>query len=439
MPVKQNAKKSRKQREGSFSFLKNPETRKRILFTLMVLAIYRIGSAIPVPGVDTTLLKLSLGQSSVLNLMNMLGGGSLERLSIFAMGVGPYITASIIVQLLSMDVIPALSEMREEGHKGQQKLNNVTKYVGLALALIQGFSLIYGFDKQYSILPNASVADYLFIVTTLTAGTMILVWLGDQIAAKGIGNGLSMIIFAGIVANIPSNFANAYSVALGGGYSPEGMLSFAGYVLFYVAIILLVLVMELSIRKIPVQYAGRLASGNNISFIPFKINSASVLPVIFASSTISAPQIILSFVNAKAYQKVASFLDLSKPFGICLYAVLIVVFAFFYTDLQMDPDEIAKNLNKNHGFIPGIRAGSETNKYIKDTLHRITVYGTAALLVVALIPHILPLVTKLPASAGIGGTGIIIAVGVALETVKQLQADETKTKYEFYSKGGIFQ
>lgn len=429
---------SRREREGNFGFLKNQETVKKILFTLAILAIYRIGSAIPVPGVDTTLLRLSLGQSTILGLINMLGGGSLERLSIFAMGVGPYITASIIVQLLSMEVIPALNDMRQEGKKGQQKLNNVTKYVGLVLALIQGFSLIYGFDKQYGILPGASFADYLFIVVILTAGTMTLVWFGDQIAMKGVGNGLSMIIFAGIVSNLPSNFIGTYRSLMAEGVTTSGIALFAGYVLFHILIILLVLVMELSQRQIPVQYAGRLANGSNINFIPFKINSASVLPVIFASSVISAPQIILSFINAGAYRKVSDFLSFSKPTGLIIYAVLIVAFSFFYTDLQMEPDEIAKNLNKNHAFIPGIRAGGETNKYIKDTLHNVTVYGTLFLLIVALVPHVLPLITPLPANSGVGGTGVIIAVGVALETIKQLQTEETKDKYSDYVKGGIF-
>ena len=429
---------TRREREGNFGFLKNPETVKKILFTFMILAIYRIGSAIPVPGVDTTLLKLSLGQNSIFSLINMLGGGSLERLSIFAMGVGPYITASIIVQLLSMDVIPALNEMRQEGQKGQQKLNNVTKYVGLVLAAIQGFSLIYGFDKQYQIMPGASFADYLFIVVILTAGTMTLVWFGDQIAMKGVGNGLSMIIFAGIVANIPANFINTYRSLMSGGVTGTGIVAFAGYVAFHILIIILVLIMELSQRKIPVQYAGRLANGSNINYIPFKINSASVLPVIFASSVISAPQIILSFINPNAYQKVSDFLSFSKPTGLLLYTALIIVFSFFYTELQMEPDEIAKNLNKNHAFIPSVRAGGETNKYIKNTLYNVTVYGTLFLLVVALIPYILPLVTPLPANSGVGGTGVIIAVGVALETIKQLQTEETKDKYSDYVKGGIF-
>ena len=429
---------TRAQREGNLKFLKNPETVKKILFTLMILAIYRIGSAIPVPGVDTTLLRLSLENNSVFGLMNMLGGGSLERLSIFAMGVGPYITGSIIVQLLSMEVIPALDEMRKEGKKGQEKLNNITKYVGLALALVQGFSLIYGFDKQYGILPGATIADYLFIVVILTAGTMTLVWFGDQIAMKGVGNGLSMIIFAGIVANIPTNIINTYNNLLGVEASAGGIATFIAYLVFCLLIIVLVLVMELSSRRIPVQYAGRLANGSNINYLPFKINSASVLPVIFASSVLSAPQIILSFVNADAYRTVSNFLNIAKFPGLLIYAALIVFFSFFYTDLQMEPDEIAKNLNKNHAFIPGVRAGGETNKYIKDTLHNVTVYGTIALLIIALIPYIMPMITSLPENSGIGGTGIIIAVSVALETIKQLQAEDAKDKYSDYVKGGIF-
>lgn len=432
-----------KKKENDFSFLKEKKTWQRIGFTFLILAIYRIGSTIPVPGTDTSMMKLLLSQNSVFALMNMFGGGSLERMSIFAMGVGPYITASIVVQLLSMDVIPYLASLRDEGKKGQQKLNEITKYVGLVLTIVQATSLVYGFDKQYHIMTDTTFTSYLFTVIVMTAGSMTLVWFGDQIALKGIGGGLSMIIFAGIVSNMPASFAQAFAVTAAS-KTAAGVISFIIYCAVFVAIILLVLGMELAVRKIPVHYAGRTVKGGNMTYIPFRINSASVLPVIFASSVISAPQIILSFVNVDIYQKVSSFLSLQKPFGLILYAVLIVVFDFVYTEMQVSPTEIANILKKNNGLIPGIRAGSETINYLTSTLRHLTVFGASGLLVVALIPYLVPMLTQLPSSMGIGGTGIIIVVGVALETIRQLQAENTKVRYKDYvnyktfERGGIF-
>ena len=423
-----------KRKADSYAFLKDKEYIKRILFTFALLAIYRIGSSIPVPGVDASTIKILFSENSIFGLMNMMGGGALERMSIFAMGVGPYITASIIIQLLSMDVIPALSEMREQGKKGQAKLNNITKYLGLIMTVIQGASLVYGFDKTYGIMTNKAVSGYIFVITVMTAGSMILVWFGDQIAMKGIGSGLSMIIFAGIVANIPAEFAQAFQTMAGSG-EMKGYLSFALYVVCYVIIILLVLVMELAQRKIHVYYAGKTTSGSNMTYIPIKINTASVLPVIFASSVITAPQIILSFINANAYNAVSKVLSFSNPFGLILYAVLIVFFEFFYTDLQLDPSEMAKNLSKANGFVPGVRAGSETVNFFKKTIHKVTFYGTIGLLIVALVPYLIPLLTHLPSSFGLGGTGLIIVAGVALETLKQLTTENTKVKYKDFTSG----
>ena len=425
---------NKKKSTDSYAFLKDKNYVKRILFTFALLAVYRIGSSIPVPGIDASTVRILFSQNTLFGLMNMMGGGSLERMSIFAMGVGPYITASIIIQLLSMDVIPALSDMREEGKKGQAKLNDVTKYLGLILTVIQAASLVYGFDRNYHIMSDPSTANYLFVIIVMTAGSMILVWFGDQIAMKGIGNGISMIIFAGIVSNIPAEFVQAYQSLAGGG-EPSGYIAFAIYIVTYITIILLILVMELAKRKIPVHYAGKTMNGSNMTYIPIKINSASVLPVIFASSVITAPQILLSFFSPDTYTHVSGFLSFSNPVCLIIYAFLIVFFEFFYTDLQLAPDEIAKNLNKSNGFIPGVRAGSETTRYIKDTIHKVTVFGAIGLLIVALIPHIIPLITPLPSSFGIGGTGLIIVVGVALETLKQLTTENTQVKYKDYVSG----
>jgi len=417
------------------SMFKNKEIRNKILFTLAMLLIYRIGAAIPTPGVNAAALAGQLSENGIFNMMNLLGGGALERLSIFAMGVSPYITASIIIQLLSMDVIPALTEMAKSGQTGRQKMEKVTRYLGVVLSFVQAYSLVYGFDKQYGILENPSLAGYLYTATVMTAGTMFVIWLGDKISSKGIGNGLSMIIFAGIVSNIPAQFVQVYQILAGGTSRGElfnGLLQYALYIVLYLAVILFVIIMETAVRRIPIQYtnsSNQRGGNNNVTYLPFKINSASVIPVIFAQSIITAPQIIVSFFNHELYTKMSNVLSLTKPFGLCLYAVLIILFTFFYTELQVDPDQVADNLSKSGAYIPGIRPGNETRQYLHKVLSRITVLGAVALMIIAVIPYILPMFTSLPASTAVGGTGIIIVVGVAMETVSQLKGQLTQKSY----------
>lgn len=416
------------------SLFRNKEIRKKIFFTLAMLLIYRIGSAIPVPGVDSTALSSQISDNSILSMMNLLGGGALERLSVFAMGVTPYITASIIIQLLSMDVIPALTEMTKSGQTGRMKMEKVTRYLGVVLSFVQAFSLVYGFDVQYKVLENANLSGYLYTATVMTAGTMFLVWLGDRISMKGIGNGLSIIIFSGIVSNMPSSFVQVYKVLTGGSTQGEmfnGLLLFALYILMFLAIIIFVIIMETAVRKIPVQYTNgtTIRSGADMTFLPLKINSASVIPVIFAQSIMTAPQIIISFFNTDLYNTLNNYLSLSKPTGLAIYAVLTILFTFFYTDLQVDPDQIAENLGKSGAYIPGIRPGNETKSYLHKVLNRITVLGAIGLTIVAVIPYLLPMVTSLPSSSAIGGTGIIIVVGVAMETMNQLKGQLTQKQY----------
>ena len=425
---------------GTFaSMFKNKETRNRIFFTLAMLLIYRVGSAIPVPGVNAEALAASIADNSIFNMMNLLGGGTLERLSVFAMGIGPYITASIIIQLLSMDVIPALTEMAKSGQTGRQKMDRVTRYLGVVLAFVQATSLVYGFDKQYQILENSGLSGYLFTATVLTAGTMFLLWIGDRISMKGIGNGISIIIFSGIVSNMPASFVQTWNILAGGTTQGElfnGILQFVLYCLLYLAIIIFVVIMETAVRKIPIQYtnSSNLRRGNDITFLPLKINSASVIPVIFAQSIMTAPQIIISFFNTDLYNKLNSFLSLNKPLGLGIYALLTILFTFFYTDLQVDPDKVAENLSKSGAYIPGIRPGNETRTYLHKVLNRITVLGAMFLTVVAVIPYLLPMVTSLPQSTAIGGTGIIIMVGVAMETVAQLKGQLTQKSYRGFLK-----
>lgn len=421
------------------SLFKNKEIRKKIFFTLAMLLIYRVGSAIPCPGVDSAALSQQISDNSVLSMMNLLGGGALEKLSVFAMGVTPYITASIIIQLLSMDVIPALTEWSKSGQTGRMKIEKTTRYLGVVLSFVQAYSLVYGFDKQYAVLQDSKLSTYLFTATVLTAGTMFLIWIGDRISMKGIGNGLSIIIFGGIVANMPTSFAQVYQILVGGNSNGEvfnGVLQFTLYCLVYLAVVIFVIIMELAMRKIPIQYTNSSTSrgGNDITYLPLKINSASVIPVIFAQSIMTAPQIIISFFNTDLYNTLSSFLSLSEPCGLAIYAVLTILFTFFYTDLQVDPDTVAENLGKSGAYIPGIRPGNETKTYLHKVLNRITVLGAIGLTIIAVIPYLLPMFTSIPSSTAIGGTGIIIVVGVAIETMGQLKGQLTQKQYHGFLK-----
>lgn len=411
------------------------EIRKRILFVIFIMAVYRLGSSIPVPGVNTSVLAAGISDNSVLAMMNMLGGGALEKLSVFAMGVNPYITASIIVQLLSMDVIPAWTEWAKSGEKGRRKLEKTTRYFSLILGFVQAWALVYGFDRQYSILESSKISSYLFTVVILTSGSMILLWLADQISTKGIGNGVSMIIFGGIVSNIPALLSQTWNVLVKGSTGGEafnGIMQFALYLLFYLALTVFVVIMETATRRVPIQYANSgssLTSNRNVTYLPIKLNSASVIPVIFAQSIITAPQIVISFFNQQLYTKLNTMFSLTSALGLTVYAVLILLFTFFYVDLQMDTHEIADNLKKSNAFIPGIRAGKDTETYLHKVIHRITSIGAVSLMILAILPYLLAKVTNLSTITGIGGTGIILIVGIALETIGQIRSAETKKNY----------
>ena len=422
------------------NLFKNKEIRKKILFTLAMLFIYRLGAAIPAPRVNSLAISAAIMDNSILSMMNLLGGGALERLSIFALGVGPYITASIIIQLLSMDVIPSLTEMSKSGQTGKMKLDKITRYLAVVLAMVQGGTMIWAFDNGAfngisGIIENGNLAVYLYIATVLTAGTLFLLWIGDRISQFGIGNGVSMIIFSGIVANIPFNFVQVYKTFVDSSSNTamfNGILTFIAYIAMYILIIVLVVFMQLAERKIPIQYtSSSLQRGKqDMNFLPLKINSASVVPVIFASAIMTAPVTIANFFPPNTFTVfLGDVLNLQKPMGLCIYAVLIVFFTFFYTNLQVDPQKIADDLGKSGTYIPGIRPGNETKEYVSKVLNRITVLGACFLLFIALIPYLLTMFTTLPASVSIGGTGIIIVVGVAMETMTALKGQLTQKKY----------
>ncbi|MBQ1478077.1 MAG: preprotein translocase subunit SecY [Erysipelotrichaceae bacterium] len=417
-------------------FINNKDTRKRILFTLLILFIFRLGAAIPAPGIDTRLF--SLEGHNILTMMNLLGGGSLEQMSIFSLGVGPYITASIIVELLSMDIIPALAEMAKSGKKGRQQMDMITRYLGVAMALVQGFFIIKMIAEQSGglFVDEATNITYFYVAVIFTAGTMFLLWLADQITTKGVGNGVSMIIFAGIVADMPSNFRYVYNAFLG--ETPTNNLGWAGfliYILMYIAIIVLVVVMQTAERRIPIQQSSSHQlnrTKGDLNHLPLKINSASVIPVIFAGALIQGPQIIASWVNADAYNFLTRIFDFKSPWFLLFYAVLIILFTFFYTNLQVDPSKMAENLQKQGQYIPGVRPGSETREYVSKVLNRITCLGALLLTFIAILPYVVSAATGLSSSAAVGGTGIIIVVGVAMDTIKQLKGQLTAKSYKSF-------
>ena len=419
---------------------KNKDIRNRIFFTLAMLFVFRFGSAITVPGVDVTELIKGMQDSSLFAMINMLGGGGLEQLSIFAMGVGPYITASIIIQLLSMDVIPALTELAKGGATGKKQIDRYTRYLAVVLSFFQASTLVYSFSTQYkTLLVNGSGwASILYVATLLTAGSMFILCIGDRISMKGIGNGVSMIIAAGIISRLPYQFTTAWQTLVDPSNSSatfNGILTFGLYIVSYLLIIVFVVFMQTAERKIPIQYTSSTVTTRkkDMTYLPLKINSASVIPVIFASAIMVAPLQICKMVWPAAgwVKTLDTYMGMQTPVSLVIYVVLILLFTFFYTKLQVDPEKIAENLGKSGTYIPGIRPGTETKEYVNKVLCRITVLGAIGLAFIAVLPHALPLIPgiNLPQSMGIGGTGIIIVVGVAMETVKQIEGRLTQKSY----------
>lgn len=421
---------------------KNKDIRKKILFTLAMLFVFRFGAQIPVPNVD---VQSQVQANSLIDIMNLLGGGALSQMSIFALGVGPYITASIIIQLLSMDVIPHLTELAKGGQTGRKQLDKYTRYLAVVLSFIQAYTTVMFLlvkENGESMLVNNSLAGFLYVATIFTAGTMFLLWIADRISMHGVGNGVSIIIFAGIVANMPGQFSEAFRTLTAGTAGSaffNGILMFSGFVLIYLLIIVLVVFTQTAIRKIPIQYTSSTVQNKNkdMTYLPLKINSASVIPVIFASAIMVAPVTIVQLLinggvlKATGWTKTMSeLLGMQSLTSLIIYAVLIILFTFFYTKLTVDPEKISENLSKSGTYIPGIRPGKETKEYINRVLSRITVLGALALMVVALLPNIAPnIIPGLPASIRMGGTGLIIVVGVAMETVAQLKGQVTAKSY----------
>lgn len=406
----------------------NKDLRHRIYFTLGALMIFILGISIRVPGTQD--LTSNLG---FLELINTMGGGALKNFSIFALGVMPYITASIIIQLLEMDIVPYFAELSKQGATGRQKINQITRYVGIAFSFIEGYAFSFAFIGK-----SGNPMQYLYISTVLTAGTAFLLWLGDQITQKGIGNGISLIIMAGIIATLPQMFIDAFKGLIAFDGTAQvitlGIIKFIIFVIIYFAIVIGVIFVQESERRIPIQYSNKSTSAYGSSaqsFMPIKINSAGVIPVIFASSLLSIPSIISQVIKKEGFTLfVQKYLTYTTPVGFIIYVVLIFLFGYFYTFIQLKPEEFAKNLQENGGYIPGIRPGDETKKYVSKILSRLTILGSVFLVIIAGLPILFSKVTSLPTSVSIGGTGLLIVVGVALETYKQLEGSILTRSYK---------
>ncbi|MGM9848560.1 MAG: preprotein translocase subunit SecY [Bacilli bacterium] len=403
---------------------KNKDIKKRIGYTLFALLIFAIGNTITVPGMKAVVKDLGF-----LEYLNAISGGGLKKFTIFGLGVMPYISASIIVSILQMDIIPYFSDLKNDGAKGRQKLNQITRYLGIIIAFLQGLAMVYAFGGK-----NLSTMEIMKSSIIMTAGTSFLLWLGDRITQKGLGNGISLIIMAGIISTVPKMFIDAFSsLVIDNSSLLIGIVSYAVFVIIYLLLVVAIVFVEESERRIPIQYSNQTTSayGAKQTYIPFKLNSAGVMPVILASAVISVPAFLASIIKKEGFTLfVEKYLTYTTPVGFIVYILLIFVFGFFYTILQANPEELSKNLNKNGGYIPGIRPGKETTTYIKTVLKRLTLVGTSFLAILAGLPIIFSAISNLPSSVSIGGTGMLIVIGVALETYRQLESSLVNRNYK---------
>lgn len=413
-----------------FKTLKNawrvPELRKKIIYTLWMFAVIRLGAHIPVPGVNAAAMEQLMGQdNNVLGLLDVVSGGAFKSMAIFAMGVGPYINASIIMQLLTI-AIPKLEELSKEGEDGRKTIDKYTRFVTLALALVQSWGMTFSL-RNYNILNDTSVWGYGVAILSFVAGSMLVMWIGEQITEKGLGNGISLIIFINIVSRVPQGAG-----ALMAYNKPVATVIL---LLLFLAIIAFVVIMSQGERRIPVQYAkrttGRRVYGGQSTHIPIKVNLSGVLPVIFAMSMIQFPEIITGFFVANPtgmWAKVISNLRWTEPFGAVLYIVLILFFTFFYSTIAFNPVEVASNMKKSAGFVPGIRPGKPTSDYLTKIATHVTLMGAIFLAIIATMPVVFSAIFKMQVT--FGGTSLLIVVGVALETVKSLESQMLMRTYK---------
>ncbi|WP_307993772.1 preprotein translocase subunit SecY [uncultured Intestinibacter sp.] len=410
------------------------DVRRRILYTLMMILIFRIGTTIPVPDVNTSIISRLVSGNSLLALYNMFTGGAFSNFTLFALGIGPYITASIIIQLLTVG-FDSLKELQKSGEEGRKKMNMYTKYTALVLAIIQAVGITLGVIK--SALTSDSIFSIATVIMTLVSASMILMWMGDRITEKGLGNGSSIIIFVGIISRIPSDLISVVKSVQSG--TLVLWLAIVLAVIMLVTIALVTFINE-AVRKIPVQYAkkvvGRKLYGGQNSHIPMKVNQSGVMPIIFASSLLAFPQTIALFMGKNAQNFVSTYLSTSGDIGFWIYrsleVLLIVFFSYFYTTISFNVDDIAENMKNNGGFIPGIRPGRPTVDYLSKILSRITLAGALFLAVIAMIPAFT--VHFMSVNMSLAGTSILIVVGVALELKRQLESHLVMRSYQGFLK-----
>ena len=407
-----------------------PELRQKIVFTLIMFAVFRMGTHIPVPGVDPTAIEQLFAQGTLFGLLDLFSGGAFSKFSIFAMSITPYINAAIIMQLLTV-VIPTLEQWSKEGQEGHKKTTKVTRYLTVALAFFQAIGMSIGL-KQAILNPNP--VSILIIAITLTGGTIFLMWIGEQITANGVGNGISLIIFAGIVAALPKNLGTIYS------YLKAGTISyFNAFVFAVIALLMIVFVIYIQEgnRRVPISYAKRVVGkktyGGSSSHIPLKVNHAGVIPIIFASSVLMFPVTVAQFIEVPWVTTLAGYFAWGTPLQTSIYALLIIFFTYFYTAVTVKISDMAENLKKYGGFIPGIRPGKPTEEYLDTVMTRITLAGAFFLAFIAVLPNLVAGATHIE-GVYFGGTALLIVVGVALNTMKQIESMVVMRHYQGFMK-----
>ena len=412
------------------NIVKIPELRQRIIFTLIMFAVFRMGTHIPVPGVDPTAIEQLFNNGSLFGLLDLFSGGAFSKFSIFAMSITPYINAAIIMQLLTV-VVPTLEQWSKEGAEGHKKTTKITRQLTVVLAFFQAIGMSIGLKAA---ILNPNPVNILIIAITLTAGTTLLMWIGEQITAQGVGNGISLIIFAGIVAALPKNIGIIYS------YVQAGTINYFSVLLFAVialAMIVFVIYIEAGYRRVPITYAKRVvgarAYGGHSSHIPLKVNQAGVIPIIFASSVLMFPVTIAQFIDVPWVKTVAAHLQWGTPLQTTIYVVLIIFFTYFYTAVTVKIPDMADNLKKYGGFVPGIRPGQPTADYLDYVLTRITLAGSIFLAFIAVLPNLIAGATHIQ-GVYFGGTALLIVVSVALHTMKQIEAMVVMRHYEGFMK-----
>jgi len=406
------------------------ELRQKVLFTLAMFIVFRAGTHIPVPGVNASVIEQLFRSGNLFGLLDMFSGGALSKFSIFAMSITPYINASIILQLLKV-VVPTLEQWSKEGEEGFKKTTKLTRMLTVALAFIQACGMAYGLKMAIN---NPGIFSILLIAITLTAGTVFLMWIGEQITARGVGNGISLIIFAGIVSRLPDGLKVIFQYLQAGTVSLLNVILFAAIAL---AMVVFVIIISEGIRKIPVQYAkrvvGKKAYGGHTSYIPLKVNQAGVIPIIFASSVLMFPVTIAQFVDVPWVKAMGKLFQWGSPLQTTLYVLMILFFTYFYTAVSLNIGDLSDNIKKNGGFIPGLRPGNPTTEYLDKVMSRITLAGAIFLSLIALMPHVIGWVTSIE-GVYFGGTALLIVVGVALQTMKQIESMVLMRHYHGFMK-----